>query len=384
MSKRIGIFTTTRAEFGLYLPLLKKIEQTSDLEYALFVGGTHLAPEHGCTMNEIKAQNIPIADTFDYVPNLDSSFALAHSVGVATIQLSYIFKNYHFDMVMVLGDRYELLSIIQNAILFKKPIIHLYGGEKTEGAMDEQIRHMVSKAAHLHFVSCQTYAQNLLSLGENPWRIHNVGSLATDNMSQRPKSDRQEIFERLRLNPSLPTILMTYHPVTLDLVADPETQIENVFKALKISNHQMVITAPNVDDGREKIMNIISKEVQNNSNYKFIQSLGAQNYHALIPHCQFVIGNSSSGIVEVPYYKIPTINVGDRQKGRVRHPSIIDTTYSVSDIMDGIQKATSAEFIASIRNMEYQFGDGTAAEKIVCAIKETEIDQRLIRKSLEN
>lgn len=382
--KQIAIFTTTRAEFGLYLPLIREIESSIDLNYSLFVGGTHLAPEHGFTINEIEANNIKIEDTFDYIPNTDSFFAAAQSLGFATIQLANIFRNHKFDLVIILGDRIELLSIVQNAILFKKVIVHLNGGERTEGAMDEQIRHMVSKVSHLHFVSCQAYADNLSALGENSWRVHNVGSLAASNLTNMVILERKELFTRFELNPELETILMTYHPVTLENSISATDQILNVFKALNFFNYQVVITSPNVDNGREEIMNIILKEVASNPNYKFIQSLGFKYYHSLIFHCKFVLGNSSSGIIEVPYFKVPTINIGDRQKGRVRHESIIDTGYSATEIIKGIERAVSPIFLASLQNMKYLFGNGSTAKRIVNVLSKIEINQKLLRKSLDN
>jgi len=384
MNRRIAIFTTTRAEFGLFVPLLREIEKTNGIEYHLFVGGTHLSDKYGKTIDEIKNKGFTIKEVFDYIPDEDTSFALSKSLGTETILLSNIFKNHDFDFVLILGDRYELLPIVQTAILFKKPIVHLYGGEKTEGALDEQIRHMISKAAHLHFVSCNEYVKNLMILGENSWRIFNIGSLATDNMMTRLNISKKNIFEKFSLDINEPFVLLTYHPVTLEFNIKPAQQILNIFNALKSFNFQVIITAPNIDDSREEIINIINEEVDKNKKYHFIKSLGTDFFHELLSHCEFILGNSSSGIVEAPFFKIPTINIGDRQKGRLRHSSIIDTGYEVRDIIIAIEKALSKSFHDSISDMKYKFGDGNSARRIVEVLLKTEVNEKLFRKSLES
>ena len=207
--KKIAIFTTTRAEFGILSALLKAIDNIDDIYYLLFVGGSHLANEYGNTINEIK-NNFQIADTFDFFLNEDSNFSLTKSLGIETFELAELFKNYDFDLCCILGDRFELLPIINTAIVFKKPIIHLYGGEKSEGAIDEQIRHMITKTAHIHFVSCKEYADNIRKMGEQEWRIFNVGALGIDNIVNNKKIPKNELFKQLKLNENKQTVLMTY------------------------------------------------------------------------------------------------------------------------------------------------------------------------------
>jgi len=281
-----------------------------------------------------------------------------------------------------LGDRYELLSIAINAILFKKPIIHISGGEKTEGIIDDQIRHMITKCAHLHFVACEEYADVVRKLGESNWRVHVTGSLNVDNFKCVKKITKTKLFKHLNLDTNKSTILFTYHSVTLEYKIDIINQIRNLFFALKNFNYQVVITSPNVENDREKLIGFIKEKVRENNDYYYFDSLGMDHYINMLYYCEFMIGNSSSGIGETPYFKIPTINVGDRQKARFRHKSIIDTDYSVDSITNGIKKAQSKEFKSSINMMKYHFGDGSAAEKMVRIIQNTSIDEKLMRKQL--
>lgn len=378
-----AIFTTTRADFGILSALIKEIDKQDDINYSLFVGGTHLAYEHGKTIAEIKNFGFEITATFDYLLNSDSDFGLAKSTGIAVYELANIFDRFDFDFVCFLGDRFELISVVTNAILFKKPIIHLHGGEKSEGVIDEQLRHMYTKAAHIHFVATEEYAKNVRRMGEAEKRIFNVGALGIDNIVNNPKLTKAELFRLLDLDEDKPVVLMTYHPVTLEFSISPFEQIRNIFSALESFDFQLVITAPNIETDRDKIISYIEQEISQNPDYHYIESLGVVKYHSLIPHCQFVIGNSSSGIVEVPFFRIPTINIGDRQQGRIRHRSVIDTSYGIESIIKGIEKAISAEFRESLKNMECKFGDGTAAKKMVEIIKNINIDQELMRKRLD-
>lgn len=379
--KTIAFFTTARAEFGILSALIKKIDKDSDLDYRLFAGGMHLAPEFGHTIQEIRDEGFRITDTFDFLLQGDQPFDLAKSVGIAVKEAARIFHDYNFDMVCLLGDRFELLAVVTNALLFGKPIIHIHGGETTKGAIDDQVRNMITKAAHLHFTSCAEYAENIIKMGERPQRVFNCGALAIDNIRQLDKIPQEALFKDLGLQKDKPTVLATYHPVTLESNVSPLEQIRNLFAALQAFDLQIVFTAPNMDSGFQEIMDKIQKQVANNADYRYIESLGMRRYFSLLPHCRFVIGNSSSGLIEAPYFKIPTINIGDRQKGRIRHQSVIDTDYSVESIKQGIEKALSAEFRQKIKNMPFKFGDGHAAEKMVDIIKSINIDQDFLRKN---
>jgi len=241
---------------------------------------------------------------------------------------------------------------------------------------------MVTKASHIHFPSCSEYASNIIKMGEDPSRVHNVGALAVDNMVSIPKITKEELFQDLRIDLNKPVVLMTYHPVTLEKSISPIEQIVNVFRALKNYDFQIVVTAPNADKDRDVIFDYVNKEIQKNNNIKFIESLGVKRYLNLISYCSFVIGNSSSAIIEVPYYKIPVVNIGDRQKGRIFHDNIISCGYSVENIKDAIDYATNPEFYNKLRSMNYKFGDGKTASRIINVIRQISDINRLLTKRL--
>ena len=376
---KIAFFTTSRAEFGILSSLLIKIRKEDGLDYCLFVGGSHLAVELGKTINEIKDE-FEITGTFDFFLNEDSPYSLSKSLGIEQIELANIFREYNFDTICILGDRFELLPIVNTAIIFKKPIIHIHGGETTQGAIDEQIRHMITKSAHIHFVSCDEYKNNIRKMGESESRVFDVGALSVDNIVNNKLIKKSKLFNELQLDESKNTILLTYHPVTLEYKLEPLTQIKNVLRALDKFNFQVVITAPNIEIDRNIIMGYIENIVNSNKDYHFVESLGINRYLSLIPHCKFVIGNSSSGINEVPFFRIPTINIGDRQKGRIRHESIVDTDYSVSSIVKGIKIALEPNFRKRLKKMKYKFGDGHAAERILKILKDIKINEQFMRK----
>jgi GDP/UDP-N,N'-diacetylbacillosamine 2-epimerase (hydrolysing) len=378
----VAIFTASRAEYGLLYPLINALRNDPRTDALVFVGGSHLTAESGRTIREIQADGVAVTDRFDYLLNDTDSVTLSRSLGIATMELARLFDRYAFDAVCVLGDRYETLAIVSCAILFRKPIVHIQGGENSYGVIDEQIRHMVTKAAHLHFVTCAVHADNLRRMGESEWRIHNTGGLAIDRIRQvRPRS-RQEVFSDLELDTCRPAAIATHHPVTLEMNIEGLDQINLMFGAMRQFPFQWIITAPNMEIGREAILDHIHRLTAENPDIHYVDSLGADRYYGLVPHCEMVIGNSSSGILEVPYFRIPTVNIGDRQAGRTRHASIIDTAYSETDIAAGIQKALSPEFREGLRTMEFQFGDGHAAPRMVDIIARTKIDQNLLRKRL--
>ena len=379
---KLAIFTTSRAEFGLLSNLVDIVIQAEDMEYLLFVGGSHHLESQGQSISEIKEKgytSIP----FDFLEDEDSEAALTRSMGSELTQLGELFQKFDFDYVVVLGDRIELLPIVQTAIIYRKPIVHLHGGEVTMGALDDQVRHMITKAAHLHFCAADAYRQNILNMGEEAWRVHNVGALGVDSIVNETPISKEELFKLYGLDSSRPSALMTYHPVTLEFDISVEEQIDNLFNALDQYPLQLIITAPNIDGGHDILFGKIQAEVARKMDYIFIQSMGIKRYQSMLNYVDFVIGNSSSGILEAPFYKIPTINIGDRQEGRIRHPSIIDSDYAVDSITTAIGISSDPLFLKRLENMEYQFGSGEAAEKIMRILRSVKIDQKLMRKRLE-
>lgn len=359
---RIAFFTTTRAEFGILSSFIKAVVNHPVIEYYLFVGGTHLKSEYGNTIDEIRDMGLQVTEEFDYVSEKDDTYSLVQSASRCNSLVGNIFTKYSFDFICILGDRYELVPIVFNAIMFRVPIIHWGGGETTSGVIDEQIRHMVTKASHIHFPACQAYADNIIMMGEEDWRVKNVGSLIVETILNTKRIPRNDLYEDLKLNLQDPVIIITYHPVTSDPNFSNFDQMKNIMEAINGLGFQVVITGPNLEVGREQLMRYIHEEVSENANAHFFNSLGIRRFHSLLAYSSFIIGNSSSGLFEAPLFKTPTINVGDRQEGRYKHPSVIDVNYDIESIKQGIRKAISPDFLESIKDMKYAFGDGNAAK----------------------
>jgi UDP-hydrolysing UDP-N-acetyl-D-glucosamine 2-epimerase len=370
----IAIFSTSRAEFGYFKPLLEELEKDSKLTYKLFIGGMHLLEDQGKTIEIIKKLGFDVCETLDFFPEESSTNDLLISASSELELLSDVFETHEFDFTCVFGDRFELLPVVHASLLFKRPIIHIHGGDTVEGGIDEQYRHMYTKASHLHFPVCKEFKENILKMGEAEWRVHNVGSLAVDTIKHEKKLHREELFSELGLNPDMETVVSTYHPETLDYSYSDQEQIKNIFRALDEFDLQVMFTAPNIDSDSTVIRDTIEENVDSFPHYHFEATLGSLRYHNLVRHSKFVLGNSSSGIMEVPYFKIPTVDIGERQKHRIRHKSVIDVDYSVQSIEDGIKQALDQKFRNEIEDMDYKFGDGNAAESILEIVKSISTD----------
>ena len=293
------------------------------------------------------------------------------------------FEKFDFDLVCLIGDRFELLSIVTVCILYRKPIVHIHGGELSYGSMDEQVRHMMTKASHLHFVSCREHARNVRKMGEEAWRIHITGALGIDNMAKMKVLDRSVIFKRLNLDADKPVALMTYHPETSDASSKDLAQVKAIFDVLDHATEQVVITSPNAEVGREKLVEYIHKRVAKRDAYHYFESLGTDLYQHLLCHASFVIGNSSSGIIEAPFFSVPTINIGSRQAGRTRHASIHDADFSKQSISDAISKVKTPGFKRRAKAAKFKFGDGKSAQRMVRILSMTKINQKLMYKTLD-
>lgn len=379
----IGVFTTTRAEFGIFIPLLECIMDSNDFDYKLFVGGTHLKKEYGFTIDEIYKKGLKIHAKFDYLVEGNTMHIAAKSAAIATDKLSYIFENFDFDFTCILGDRYELLSIVQNSIIFNRPIIHIHGGEESQGAIDEQIRHMITKAAHIHFVACSKYASNVKNMGEESWRVFNTGALAVENMAKISNFELTSLNDFVEIENNESYALMSFHAETNNNKIKPSRQIEIILEALAVFEGKVLITGSNADFGSKDIEEVL-KSVISSEKYHFCQSFGMIRYLTLMKFADFIIGNSSSGIIEAPYFKTPTVNIGNRQKGRYRHPSIIDCKCNLKEIEEAITLSLNKEFILNIQNMKYEFGDTNVSNKMLDALRKLlPMKEKLLNKKLE-
>jgi len=370
-SNNIFIFTSTRADYGLQRWIIKEMQNNNKINTYVVVGGTHLSEEYGNTIEEILNDNI---ENIIKVPFLNISLdasSLTSSIGNGLIKISQIFNTYKPDFIVLLGDRHELFIMAITALLYQVPIIHLHGGENTTGVIDEQVRHAITKMAHIHMPSTELYAENISKMGEEDWRIHIVGASGLENIKKLELYKEEEILKLTGINVNENTIICTYHPVTLEGKDSVKWQIKNLLEALLKFDLQIVFTRPNAEVGSDKIVNMIKGFVENNPKAYFFDNLGSKLYLSFLKYAKAVLGNSSSGIIEVPSFSIPTVNIGNRQESRLQPESIIQTGYSVNEICKGIEKALyDIEFLTKIKNLKNPYGDGQTSEYVIKAIKE--------------
>jgi len=382
---KIAVVTTTRSEYSLNRWIIKRILDDKDLELQLLVGGSHFASLYGETYKEIEADGINNFYKIEFTLSSDSPQALSKSVGVAAISVAQIFANDKPDFLLVNGDRYELFAFIIPALLYRIPIGHIGGGEITEGSIDDMIRHSITKCSSLHFVSCEEYAKNVSLLGEEDWRIHIVGAEGIENIIKLGEYSLGEIRKMLNLDLLNPTVLVSYHPATAEINITSEDQINILLKSLEqFNNIQIIFTAPGVEHGA----NIFFKKIEDFAlrypeRIRFYKSLGGKLYLSILKNVRCIMGNSSSGIIEAPFLKIPTINIGNRQKGRVRAKSVIDVDYDPQKIAYLLKRILEDDnFVHEITSGRYPFGNGNVSNNVTNAIKENIHNKELLHKKL--
>jgi len=369
MKRKICIVTGTRAEYGLLQPLMKAIVQNEALQLQLLVTGMHLSPEFGLTYKQIEADGFTIDAKVDMLLSSDTAAGIAKSVGVGMIGYADAFASLNPDWVIILGDRFEAFGAASAAFLAQRPIAHISGGETTEGATDEAFRHAITKMSYLHFTATETYKKRVIQLGEAPERVFNVGAIGIDNIVNMPRLSIAALEQSLNVNLSRPTVLVTYHPVTLEKNTAGEQFKALTDALLHFDDLQVIITYPNSDADGRIIIDMIQDAVKRHPGHFFAyHSLGQQRYLSLIPHVKAVIGNSSSGIVEVPSFNIPTVNIGDRQKGRIASDSVINVQPNAAAIVAGIEQAFSPAFARICADARNPYGDGKTTERIVAAL----------------
>lgn len=363
--KKICIVTATRAEFGLLLPIIRGLNKLDNLIVQVVVTGTHLSPEHGMTINEILNEHVEVYRKIDIMVEGDTPCDISKSIAKALTGFAEYYAEEKPDALMVLGDRYELLGICIAAVNERIPIFHLYGGETTEGAVDEMVRHAITKFSYLHFTSTEAYRKRVIQLGEDPSRVFYVGSTGIDNIMNTDFMSKEEIEESLGISLGAKYAVATFHPVTLEMQT-AEWQIHELLEAVKATpDIFFLFTRANSDSDGRLINSILEKESENIANMHLVDSLGMRRYLSAIRGAEFVIGNSSSGLSEVPAFRIPTVNIGDRQKGRLIAKSVICCEPEKNAIVDSINKALDGEFRKSIADMMPIHGDGHSTEKIV-------------------
>ncbi|MBN1122997.1 MAG: UDP-N-acetylglucosamine 2-epimerase (hydrolyzing) [Anaerolineae bacterium] len=377
--RTIGVVTTSRADYGIYRPLLRAIVEDPALELYLLVSGTHLSPEFGRTVEAIEAEGFEIGDRIEMLLSSDTPEAIAKSTGLGMIGFAQSFARRQPDLLVVLGDRFEMFAAAAAAMPFVMPIAHLHGGESTEGLIDEPIRHSITKMSHLHFTATEAYARRVRQMGEEPWRVTVSGALSLDNLNQIDMLTPGQLEDRYSFDLSEPPLLVTFHPVTLEY-AQTDQHIAALLSALDDSGKPVIFTYPNADTAGRRIIKAIDRYVDEHRTAWAVDNLGTQGYFSLMTHAAAMVGNSSSGIIEAASFKLPVVNIGNRQRGRVHDRNVIDVATTREAIRDGIKQAASDEFHAGLVDLVNPYGDGTAAEKIVSRLKSVELNDELLLK----
>ena len=369
--RKICVITGTRAEFGLLRPLIALIAKDEELQLQLIATGMHLSPEFGYTLDEIIAAGFVVDKKVECLLSSDTAVGVSKTIALAISGFADAFEALQPDLVLVLGDRTEILGAVIAAGIANIPIAHLHGGETTEGAYDEAIRHSITKFSHLHFTSTEAYRKRVIQLGEQPEMVFNVGAIGLDAVKKLKFLNKEEFENSIGFKLKKRNVLITYHPVTLEKEAPIQT-FENILQALdELSETGLIFTHANSDKNGRVINNMITEYVEiHRDKAVAFKSLGQLRYLSALQFVDFVIGNSSSGILEVPAFHIPTINIGDRQKGRICNESVINSNNSLEDIEKSITFALDKQFRETIQQQEMLYGNGTAAEKILKVIKE--------------
>ena len=378
--RRVGVVTVSRSDYGHLRPVIDGIRRAPDLELVLFVGGMHLAPEFGDTVREIEADGIPVAERIEMLEKGDTPEAVAISTGRGVEGFARAFARRRPDLVVVLGDRFEMLAAAVAALPFALPVAHIHGGEVSEGAMDNQIRHAITKLAHVHFASADIHARRIARMGEEAWRIHTVGAPGLDRLAGLAALPRETLARELGLPAEGPWHLVTFHPVTLEY-RDTAYYVDELLAALEKSDGTLVITYPNADtSGRVIIDRLEEFAGRHPGRCRLVRSLGERLYLSLLSHADVMIGNSSSGLIEAPSFGLPAVNIGARQRGRLRGANVIDVAPSREEILRGIEAAQAPAFRARARAAANPYGDGSAAPRIVDILSKVPLDARLVHK----
>ena len=379
MNKRkICVVTSTRAEYGILKPLLAEIDADSSLNLQLVVTGTHLSEKYGETYKEIEKDGFKIDAKITMNLNDDSNVALSLAMAQLQSDITKIFFELKPDIIVILGDRYEILSVATAAMMLHIPLAHIHGGELTEGAMDDSIRHAVTKLSHLHFTSTQEYAQRVIQLGEQQKRVFNVGSLAVEQIKKLSLLSKEELEESIKFCFGKKNLLVTYHPETLSMLS-PQEQFQELLNALDVlENTKIIFTKANADAGGAIINTMIDKYITKNKNKAIaFTSLGQLRYFSTIKYIDAVVGNSSSGILEVPSFHKPTINIGDRQKGRTQAGSILNTNIRQENIQQAIHRAYNQDFLQKLQNISNPYEGEETSKRIKEVLQNATLDSLL-------
>ena len=374
MKRKICVITGTRAEFGLLRWVMQGIQDDPDLVLQVIATGAHLSPEFGLTYREIEKEGFQIDHKVEMLTSSDTSVGIAQSMGLGMIGFAGALSTLKPDLIVVLGDRFEIFSAVSAALVARIPVAHLHGGETTEGAFDEAFRHSITKMSHLHFVAAQAYRQRVIQLGEQPQRVFQVGGLGVDTIKRTKLLDRAALEATMDFKFGIKNLLITFHPVTLESET-AEAQMGELLAALSTQvDTQLIFTMPNADSDGRALIKMVEQFVAQHPNARAYTSLGQLRYLSCIAQVDGVVGNSSSGLAEVPSFKKGTVNIGDRQLGRLQAESVINCAPVKAQIEEALAVLYSAEFQSRLKAVRNPYGEGGASEQIVKTIKHFELD----------
>ncbi|SDH74867.1 UDP-N-acetylglucosamine 2-epimerase (non-hydrolysing) [Vibrio xiamenensis] len=370
INKKVAVFTGTRAEYGLLFWLLKDIQSAPDLTLQLLVSGMHLSPEFGDTYKQIEKDGFNIDEKIEILLSSNSAVGTAKSMGLGVLGFTDALSRLAPDVLIILGDRFEALAAAQTAMILRIPIIHLHGGEITEGAYDDAIRHAITKLSYLHGTSTDEYRNRVIQLGESPERVKNIGAIGLEHLNRATFMTVSELQDSLGFELSGSYFVVTYHPVTLGNES-PEKSFQALLDALdEYPNYQIILTYPNADDGGRRIIPMLEAYAASQPKRVLaIPSLGQVRYLSSVKHAVAVIGNSSSGIIEVPAFDVPTVNIGSRQKGRLAAKSVLNADATKESIKKAIDSAVSRDYKAVGETIVNPYGQGDSSKQIIEMIK---------------
>jgi GDP/UDP-N,N'-diacetylbacillosamine 2-epimerase (hydrolysing) len=380
MTRKICVITGTRAEYGLLRWVMQGIKEDAGLTLQIVATGMHLSPEFGLTYREIEKDGFQIDRKVEMLTSSDTSVGIAKSMGLGLIGFADALNELKPNLIVVLGDRFEIFAAVSAALVARIPVAHLHGGETTEGAFDEALRHSITKMSHLHFVAAEPYRQRVIQLGEQPDRVFLVGGLGIDNIKCLKLLERAELEAALDLKLSSRNLLITFHPVTLETSTAADQMAELLAALAELKNTLLIFTLPNADTDGRILIQMVDQFVAMHPNSRAYTSLGQLRYLSCIAHVDGVVGNSSSGLGEAPALKKGTVNIGDRQRGRLQANSVINCEPTRQSVEAALVKLYSADFQASLSGVINPYGEGGASEKVVKVIKRFEIDG-IVKKS---
>lgn len=381
--RKIAVVTGSRAEYGMLYPVLKALYSHSSIELKVIVTGMHLLSRFGCTVQEIEGDGFPIGARVEMPIESDSADAITSAMGAGMAGFAGAYRRLQPDVIVVLGDRFEIFAAVSAAVPFRIPVAHIHGGESTEGVFDEQFRHAITKMSHLHFPATEKHRKRIIRMGEDPRYVFCFGSPAIDNIIREKCIHEDALRKELDIPEGRRIGVFTYHPVTLEKDAS-FWEIDNALAALgRREGIFWVFTSTNADSGGRAITGRIMRFVkQHPGSSRYYSSLGRVKYLSLLPYAAVMVGNSSSGLTEAPSFKLPVVNIGDRQKGRIRARNVIDVKDCSKEVIAGaIDKALSARFKASLKGLKNPYGSGGASGKIARVLTTAALGDRLIKKA---